>query len=404
MKTGLAGKRIRRFWGWFLLPSMLLTCLQEPASPISPFKQDSTSITRLSIITTTGFTNADSSLRSTIGYAAFTQDNREVKIAYLDQYIQLYADGQIQSVSTAFKPPNLPGTVKLSARLFNRINSNSVIVTVRPKVIYSPVRLPVIFHVASDLDLNASGINLEKNIQQVNAIYRNQVKSADPNQADSYIEFYLATKSPSGQLVERSGLNRIRINPSASRETLKTLVDSVSRSWCSTQYINIFVKIDWLGVNPVGASYMANLGWPDSPFNGNAGCGNINGVNGGRGIMLFEPRDPGVLAHELGHYLGLPHTFDAGCSTNSVTRFSIFDTPAHTYIYSNPRPTCDGILFWSANVMDYRLTREIFTQDQVAVMRNTIDKDLYTPVQLQQKGKSAQAVKPIQPVVCSPAF
>ncbi len=92
-----------------------------------------------------------------------------------------------------------------------------------------------------------------------------------------------------------------------------------------------------------------------------------------------------VLAHEMGHYFGLFHTFQGGC-TNPNDKIS--DTPpaesisGHIFYKDCVAPVqCGGQRRLIENIMDYNNCRFMFTPGQVKVMRNTIRNDfpnLYT--------------------------
>jgi len=85
-----------------------------------------------------------------------------------------------------------------------------------------------------------------------------------------------------------------------------------------------------------------------------------------------------TLTHEIGHYLGLYHTFQGGCGNqepNPPGPFDVLDTPAH----SNPtsgtpngcvNSGCNGGVTPTANFMDYTndAGMSMFTEDQAQVM------------------------------------
>ncbi len=84
-----------------------------------------------------------------------------------------------------------------------------------------------------------------------------------------------------------------------------------------------------------------------------------------------------TLTHEVGHYLGLYHTFQGGCGTqetNPPGPFDVLDTPAHsTPTSGNPtgciNSSCGGVRP-TANFMDYTddAGYSMFTEDQAQVM------------------------------------
>lgn len=108
--------------------------------------------------------------------------------------------------------------------------------------------------------------------------------------------------------------------------------------------------------------------------------GGVGGPSGGCGSGLDDDNTFSLgytLVHEVGHYLGLFHTFQGGCGTqetNPPGPINVLDTPAH----STPTSGCPGGCINSAcggvrptaNFMDYTddACMSMFTEDQAAVM------------------------------------
>ncbi len=94
-----------------------------------------------------------------------------------------------------------------------------------------------------------------------------------------------------------------------------------------------------------------------------------------------------IIPHEIGHILGLPHTFGNSTKcTDDIHSDGLLDTP--TSALQNSTTNCDGVPFIQRNVMSY-LINEIklyFTYDQVTVMRAKIEAGFNLPTP-QNKGK-----------------
>ncbi len=209
--------------------------------------------------------------------------------------------------------------------------------------------------------------------------------------ADTRIRFALAQKDPNGG--NTRGINRIvsyyanSLDMYAEDGALKSL-----HVWNPAKYINIWLVTSIVG--EIGATFSCGV-WTRM----NAGAyasmpttGGVGGLSDGIVTTGFGP----MLAHEMGHYLGLYHTFEGGCNnTNCLTDGDrVCDTPPDGNLtaatscsspgnscgtdtlsnYSNgffPRDTTDQI----ANFMDYGNTAcsNQFTEGQAERMRATLN-------------------------------
>ncbi|MBO6514374.1 MAG: zinc metalloprotease, partial [Phycisphaerales bacterium] len=187
--------------------------------------------------------------------------------------------------------------------------------TTNPRAVYDPsvekYRIPVVVHVIERT--NGTGAMSDERVQsQIDILNEDFLALPGTNGApgtDTQIEFYLATEDPNGNPttgITRS-VNNTWFNDGGNYWT--------SLAWDTDKYLNIYSN-----------SASGALGYvPDLPQGG------IAGSNSDRVVILYStfgrnaPFVPFNLGrtgtHEVGHYLGLYHTFNGGCAGgNCYTR------------------------------------------------------------------------------------
>lgn len=99
-------------------------------------------------------------------------------------------------------------------------------------------------------------------------------------------------------------------------------------------------------------------------------------------IGTGSPYNSRALTHEIGHYLGLAHTWgptnDPGLAGNCSVDDGIEDTP-NTMGWTScdlTGTTCDTVLDNVQNFMEYSYCSNMYTQDQVTYMRNILNQDV----------------------------
>ncbi len=225
------------------------------------------------------------------------------------------------------------------------------------------VRIPVVVHVIQRT--NGTGFISESRVQsQIDVLNEDFLAIPGTNGApgtDTQIEFYLATEDPDGNPtngITYSTNNTWFNDGGAYYNTL---------AWDTDRYLNIYTN-----------SASGALGYvPDLPQGG------IAGNNADRVVVLYStfgrnapyaPFNLGRTAtHEVGHYLGLYHTFNGGCTNTYTGGDRIVDTnPESSPTYGCPgsRSSC-GSQAPIDNYMDYSDDRcmEKFTPEQANRMR-----------------------------------
>lgn len=189
----------------------------------------------------------------------------------------------------------------------------------------SPYIIPVVFHCITDngagfcskADVEAQIVRLNQDFQRTNSDATNTRAIFAPYAMNMNIEFRLAHKAPDGSCTE--GIVRAD-SPLSTSCVPRNAVKSVSY-WDSKKYFNIWV------VNSIDAGGSAGtvLGYAQFP----SGFG--GGINSTYGVVIdndYVSSSDRTLTHELGHCLGLLHTFQSGCGSNcSTSGDRICDTP-----------------------------------------------------------------------------
>lgn len=237
---------------------------------------------------------------------------------------------------------------------------------IRPQ--YDPTvqkyRIPVVVHIIERT--NGTGAISDSRVQsQIDVLNEDFLAMTGTNGApgtDVQIEFYLAETDPDGNPtsgITRS-VNNTWFNDGGAYYN--------SLAWDTDRYLNIYTN------DASGA-----LGYvPSLPQSG------IAGSNSDRVVILystfgrnapFSPFNLGrTVTHEVGHYLGLEHTFAAGsCSNGYTTGDWILDTSAEsspTFGCPGSRSICGGQAPFH-NYMDYSddICMNQFTPEQANRMR-----------------------------------
>lgn len=250
---------------------------------------------------------------SIVSFNLFAQIHRCSTDEYLQQQIE--KDPQIK-----INMEQLDEYIRLNTDLIKQ-NKNSSVVTI-----------PVVYHVIyrnSTENINDNRLMeqiaiLNQDYRKLNADTTNTPAVFKPFAADIEIEFCLAKRDPNGN--PHSGINRVptTVTSFSTDDKVKGVKTGGAAAWDASKYLNIWVC-------NLGSDL---LGYAQFPGGGGAATDGVvlhykyTGKTG-----ATAPFNKGRTAtHEVGHWLGLYHTFQGGCSGTSSTNCAtqgdgVCDTP-----------------------------------------------------------------------------
>ncbi|SFT46612.1 SprB repeat-containing protein [Algoriphagus locisalis] len=241
--------------------------------------------------------------------------------------------------------------------------------------------VPIVFHV---LGSNLPSLSIfEAAVDELNDAFANRGDFNSSEGADTRIQFCLVSTAPDGGAT--SGVNHI---PSVYKNTDKDLdhPDLIDHSikWDLSRYLNVWLVDEISGEALAyyeGKEWWTRLG--------------VGGYSTGDGVVV-ESLNIGTLAHEIGHYFGLLHTWEGRDCKNDdclVDGDMVCDTPPDK---SAAAPcgdnSCDtdvlsnfsnmnfftDVADMSTNFMDYSTCKIDFTWGQAERMRFTLETKLTT--------------------------
>ena len=241
----------------------------------------------------------------------------------------------------------------------------------RPRSSRSVVYIPIVVHIIhQNGPENISDAAVIAGINQMNLRYQNAAPYYDSTGHAMDIQFCLASVDPQGN--PTTGITRNYSSYSYLNASDDVLMKNVNR-WDPTNYYNVWVvhSIYGFNISVSGYAYMPS-------FAGTA----YDGV-----VIDYYSISGSVLSHESGHYLGLNHTWEGGCTNFNclLDGDAVCDTPPDTSTTVCRGNSCSsemndtsGFNPFTAdmndlpNYMDYTPCPLSFTQGQADRMNNVI--------------------------------
>jgi PKD repeat protein len=307
-----------------------------------------------------------------------------------------------------------PGLEEDYKKLLNRYKENRVIngksTTVRV--------IPIVFHIVheygvenvSDQQIQDQMTILNEDFLKMNADTNIVIAPFDTIIGDAYIEFRLATLDPWGNCT--NGIEHIYNHNTNQGDDYSKL-----NQWDRDKYLNV-----WL-TKTIGSAGVAGYAYYPTGVTGTGffrdGIIILHDYVGS--IGTGSPGRSRALTHEIGHWLGLAHTWgndnDPGNSASCGQDDGIKDTPNCIGMTSCnlSMNSCDDTQtldsYWGAldpvdnaqNYMDYSYCSVMFTKGQAEFMNNVLDQEtsgrsnLFTAANLAETGTSTTT-----PVTCAP--
>lgn len=250
--------------------------------------------------------------------------------------------------------------------------------------------LPVVVHVIHNGEAYGVGTNItdEQIVSAIDAMNEDFRHISGSNGygdgPDVGIDFCLAARDPSGN--PTTGIVRVNgssvpnystmgIEASAGNGAVEETVKALS-TWPRASYVNIWV-VSEIENNDGGAGIQGYAYFPiANPIDGIVILYNAFGTTGNLKSYTNMNR---TITHEMGHYLGLYHTFnatsscaaEADCNTGGDR---VCDTPVTIQAASCSSPACSGTQ-QVENYMDYtpQTCQNMFSEGQKLRMRTTLE-------------------------------
>lgn len=187
--------------------------------------------------------------------------------------------------------------------------------------------IPVVVHDVYSANPQILDSDAELAIQWLNEAFSNAGDFYHPDGADIPIQFCLAKQDPDGDFT--TGLTHTQsLYTDLTTPNDDQLLKDVVR-WDTDQYLNIWVVNSVVGApNSPGVAGYATF--PDSHGQEN------DGIVLEQAFFASTAEDSGILIHEVGHYLGLYHTFQNGCPNDDCMTSGdrICDTPPDELLFN----------------------------------------------------------------------